>query len=44
MANFPRYNIDGVFVDTPEYESAGAFELDFYKKIIDANVNFTEGL
>lgn len=43
MANFPLYTIDGVFVDTPEYESAGAFELDFFKKIINANVNFTEG-
>lgn len=42
-AHFPVYTIDGVYVDSPEYESAGALVLDFGKKFINADVNFTSG-
>lgn len=40
--NFPVYSIEGVFYDGIDYESTGIIELDFAKKYIDGNVNFTE--
>lgn len=41
-SNFPIYSIEGVFFDSPEYETSGIVELDIARKLIDGNVNFTE--
>lgn len=40
--DFPVYTIDGIYFDRP-YETSGSSILDFRKKLINANVNFTEG-
>lgn len=41
-SSFPIYSIEGVFFDSPEYETSGIVELDIYRKSINGNVNFTE--
>jgi hypothetical protein len=42
-ADFPIYTIDGIYIDSPEYDSSGAFILNLKKKLVNANVNFTSG-
>lgn len=37
------YSFNGVYIDTPEYETSGVLELDIAKKYINGNVNFTSG-
>lgn len=42
-AIFPIYTADGKFVDSPEYDTSGAFILNLSEKFVNANVNFTQG-
>lgn len=42
-SNFPIYTIDGIYVDSPEYDTSAAFILNLAKKFLNANVNFTSG-
>lgn len=41
-SNFPTYSVEGIFYDSPEYESSGILELDINKRLIEGNMNFTE--
>lgn len=41
-ADFPIYTIDGVYIDSPVHEAAGTFILNFAKRFVDANINFTQ--
>ena len=44
VTEFPVYQIDGNFIDSPEYEANGILRLDLYRKLIQGIVNFTSGL
>lgn len=44
VTDFPIYQIDGNFIDSPEYDSNGILRLDLYQKLIQGHVNFTSGL